>query len=196
MQEELLFYVGDLSEYLKNIIIKLEYSLKEMPKEEVLGSTEALAEKMKVEFTVVAPKLGQPAIRSKTRTTKEQIDFGRKINIPGLKIDIEIPFEGNGDIFRYCPSTQHSNKPFGMVHVDKICFSVFAPDGNEGQAKQEIKGQVERLNKYLDISRKDIEEYNSKLPAKIRELIKKQKDKIEKDGETIEDLNSFLKEKY
>lgn len=193
MHKKYLFIDGDLRENLEKGINRLGYELKEVPKEMILENSEALAQRLEEKLIVNVPILEQPKIGDEKRISKGQIDYGRKINVPGLRINIEIPFKGNEDVFKYSPSTQYYAKPFGAIYPNKLVFSVFAADGNEGQAKQEIKEQIELINNHLDNSKKDIERYNAEVPRKIRELIKKQKDEIEKDERTIEDIGSFLK---
>ncbi|MHB0951209.1 MAG: hypothetical protein ACYC10_04705 [Allorhizobium sp.] len=98
-------------------------------------------------------------------------DFGRRIEIDGIRATRTFPFTGDGQFFYMKPSSYSSMLPYGTIEGNKISIAASGHPDNAERMKQELDREQELLQQYLDSQAKQIGAYNLGLKAKLEYAI-------------------------
>jgi hypothetical protein len=97
-------------------------------------------------------------------------DYGRDIEIDGVRATYTFPFTGEPELFRLQPNTFTSVIPYGTVDRGTITLGIEGRNDPES-IKREIKNQEELLRSYVDWQRKQIEDHNNALRPRVEQLV-------------------------
>jgi hypothetical protein len=104
---------------------------------------------------------------------------GRTVKVPGTRVAIRIPFDGDKVLFDIAPSTYTFNPPRFDVHNGAV---VVAHEGRSPldpeQVRQTLADQVSAIEKYLDWQRGDIEPWNERLRAELTQAVELRREKV------------------
>ena len=104
---------------------------------------------------------------------------GRTVKVPGTRVAIRIPFDGDEVLFDIAPSTYTLNPPRFDVHNGHL---VIAHEGRSPldpeQVKRGIADQVATVEKYLEWQRGDIEPWNDRLRTELAGAVELRRDKV------------------
>ncbi len=95
----------------------------------------------------------------------------------GTRIMIIIPFEGDGKLFHYQPSTT-SNFPKGEILGQEIHLICDIVEDNAEKLKEIYIRELNNIKRYLGWIRQDVEPFNISLSSFTKQLISQRKKKI------------------
>lgn len=96
------------------------------------------------------------------------------------EVAIDIPFDGDGDLFEFQPSTYSSRTPRGRVSktTSTLSFSIVQEQLDADAILQELDSEVANISKYLQWMRGDCERWNLNLRDTISSSIRVRKDRL------------------
>jgi hypothetical protein len=168
----MLFVDGDLAEYLHRHNIALHDEVQKASNDEILqADAKAWAAALAEAYSVRAPELKgderwaeepEPTpfdarLESQTRLV---LDSSRPVPIPGTRVRIHIPFDGDPDIFRLTASTRGYNPPFAEVAEDELIFDLHWPNDRPADPGAHVSTALAKVEEYLQWSRSDCEVHN------------------------------------
>lgn len=168
-----LFRESDLSDYLAT----RAFSIQSLVTTQVTDSNAATsAEEL---TTLIAQKLVvQPVIVDYDAVEKsvreERVpfnDFGRRIEIDGIRATRTFPFIGDGQFFYMRPNSYSSMLPHGIVEGNKISITASGHPNEAERMKQELDREQELLKQYLDNQERQIASFNKELTSKVANAI-------------------------
>ena len=170
-----LFSDGDLYSVLRNQELKIQEYIKKMPLQHVLETEESsLIEEVINKFKITTPTLINEKIVINpveaeveiTRRNRELYDGEGPIYKNGLHITVQIPFSGEGDLFKFRASTfTFSGTPNGEIQGNTLILIYETIEKDQEKIKELWNGDIRRINENLSWIRKDVEEFNNKLKS-------------------------------
>lgn len=189
MAAELLFYGGDLRGTLENIKAALANDLAMTPDEHVLEAEEkAWANALVERYRVEAPSLRQDEM---WQEQPEQIDVdvshdftravipGERALIPGYRVVIHIPFDGDAGVFGLQPSQFSLNPPRAEVGVGELLDVIEYPSDSPADISAHAHQLANAVEGYLAYSRHDIEQHNASLTDVALQAIRQRRQRAE-----------------
>jgi hypothetical protein len=190
MSDDLLFYRGgELRAYIAQREVELLAEIEATPEEHVLqADAVAWAEALVARSAIATPQLGDVWMEE---IQEIQVDvshehFNRAISdpstptyIPGYRIVLHLPFEGDPLVFELKASTYSLNPPRGSVGVNAITRMIEYPHDSprdiDGEARA-LKAEVER---HLDFSAGDLAQQRAELQRQAEQAITSRRQRIE-----------------
>ena len=182
------FREGDTLATFTDLVKKVTAEIDSLDHEYVLKASPTELEQYFVEKVMIRPlilRLDERYIKGQTVTGVDvSHDFrrgvfpGERAVVPGTKVDIAIPFEGDPMLWRLRASTfSMSGYPEIEILQDEIIFSVTFPDDSADPDR--LRSDVERLIQSLAGAvghlRRDVENHNNSAPNTIREALKRKR---------------------
>ena len=122
---------------------------------------------------------------------------GRRIFVPGHRVTVRVPFEGDPDLFDYKPSTYNFNPPRADVSKDEstliLAFTVPQDDADAAKIGEEIESEVANIRNYLGWIRSDCASWNSGLLDEADRYLKARKRRLLDQAELLSQLGIPLK---
>lgn len=189
--EELLFYGKDLYALIHAYPKVLQEQVAALNDELLLRSDESdIVDMLVQKMELVAPTL-RPRAEWKQSVEDTKMDVsgdprrdlfygqGGPLLVPTHKITIEIPYDGDGDLFRFEPSSFDFNRPCGRLKAGStLSFSIVAEQLDADSIRREIDSIVSRIDKYLGWVRADCQGWNSSLREKVVASVRARKDRL------------------
>lgn len=190
MSDDLLFYRGgELRAYIAQREAELLAEIEATPEEHVLqADAVAWAEALAARSAIATPQLGDVWMEEPQEI---QVDvshehFNRAISdpstptyIPGYRIVLRLPFEGDSLVFELKASTYSLNPPRGSVGINAITRTIEYPHDSprdiDGEARA-LKAEVER---HLDFSAGDLAQQRAELQRQAEQAITSRRQRIE-----------------
>jgi len=192
----LLFASGDLSELFDRQRHALRDEVEQMPPDRLLNTAPTdlvtyLVNKYSVEPPTLAER-GKWAADQK-ETSVDVNDFGRRIRVPGQRVQIDIPFEGDGELFFFRASTASFNPPRATVgqQVLVVSFQVTHDDGLDLGA--EVDKAVRSIEEGLNWIRNDVKAFRESLPRFAGDAVASRRERALKSQGRLASLGIALK---
>lgn len=115
--------------------------------------------------------------------------------IRGTRVVVTIPFEGDGELFRYRASTYSYNPPHGWVQQGEVVLTYVLTAHDEKALQSAIKDDIAKIKKGLDWIANDASQFNATILSTARRHMEARRQKLLKDRGLMasEDLrNHFL----
>jgi len=114
--------------------------------------------------------------------------------IPGQRIEIEIPFDGESKLFYAAPSNEFlPNPPFAQVKGQLLLLIFEISYNSQKDIRSDIDSTLNQIERYLDWTRKDINEFNASLLPKINSTIEGRRQRILTNQRRVASLGIPLK---
>lgn len=157
------------------------------------------------ELRVDIPRLGDHRIgdRVEGRFPAGKEAFTRNCSpndpVPGWGFALEIPFEGDGEVFKHTPSSWFmSGLPAGRIRDGYISANFYVLDADEETMKQHAVQRIAEIkvdiNKWFEKAEADFEAWNEGLRDLVADAISSRKREIEKDAEKRRAVNEIIRE--
>lgn len=98
--------------------------------------------------------------------------------IPGQQIDIEIPFTGEGDLFKARASTFTMSPPRGRIGGQSIILSFEIPHDMDQDIRPALDRQLGEIEQHLEWVSNDVAGYNRGIHAVAETSIQKRKERL------------------
>lgn len=110
--------------------------------------------------------------------TRFVFDRTRPAYVEGTEIEVEIPFQGDQEIFRVRPSTHDLNPPAAAVEPDRLVLRLAGASLEGAAVKSRIDETLRSIEKYLTNLRSDASQYNNSLCAAAQSSIESRRSKL------------------
>lgn len=167
----------------------------------VLGTPpEDLLERLTDKFAVHCPELRLEEKYSPTGATDVRIDVSRDprrvfpghgpATAAGTRIEVHVPFTGDGSIFVMQPQQFSFNPPRGAVRGNEIVVSEeqVSDSMNPEQLKESLEGTLRQIEKFLAVAKVQVDGYDQELRRTLAAAIENRRQKVLKDRS----LEAFL----
>lgn len=195
---ESLFARGDLRAWLEHLRGEALAEVGRVGADEVLARPyEQIAEEIIERYVVDEPRLDQAGMTG--GVTDERIDVSRDhmraisdrsrpFYIAGSRITLRVPFTGSPDLFHLRASTSSFNAPQasvanGYVSVYRAIPADVMEQEREGVVAA-LKAEIDKIETYLEYSRRDIAAANEQLRAGVRQAAQARRAKVLADRDT------------
>ena len=122
---------------------------------------------------------------------------GRRVLIPGHRVSVRVPFDGDGDLFDFQPSTSTFNPPRATVSKrdSALTFTVTVPHdtADAERVREDIDREVANTDSYLAWVRQDCATWNAKLPGVAADCLKTRKSRLLQQADLLGQLGIPLK---
>lgn len=122
-------------------------------------------------------------------------DRSRPFHLAGTRVTLEVPFEGEADFFRVCPSTFTSAPPTGDIRGNTLVMSVTGTDLQPDRIKSEFDRTLREINQYLDWIVRDVQQLNKQLPVLAQQAVEGRREKLLADQSLVASVGFPLKKR-
>lgn len=116
------------------------------------------------------------------------LDRSRPVYVPGTTFTYHIPFVGDQELMLLTPSTTTTIWPEGKVTPDNEIVWSFTAASAQASPNNEFQQNLERIEKYLDFVRKDVEPWMKSFPGRVRSTIEARRQRLIFDRERASQL--------
>ena len=205
MRPKLLFFRrGDLRDFLEHRKLELKREVEGCDSNYILNvSEEDFCQYLISKYSLVSPKIYEDKIY--VYNSKEMdidvsedpmrviFDRSRPFYVKGVQITIALPFEGNGELFQYKPSTFTSNPPRGEIVGQEIHLIYQMVEHDAEKLKQTYKQDLEEIKRYLEWVDHDVSNFNKELKSFVRQIVSQRKKKLLNDMGLVSSLGIPIK---
>lgn len=193
---DLLFCNGDLSEGLRRHQKKIDDMVNNLQEDRLAAtSDEILIEELEQQLRVQPITLAEDqATMEKTEIKIDVSQMPRRnpfhdsgpIYVPGVRVKISIPFQGNAELWNLRPNSWQTTFPRGNVRPSKGKGGIlqvvyeFPSDEDAGKIKQEHERNLDDVRFYLNSQRTQIESELSQIPSQIATALTKRRERLKK----------------
>jgi hypothetical protein len=121
------------------------------------------------------------------------LGHGRPVYVTGTEISVEVPFEGDGGLFRLRPSTFSSAPPYGKVTGNTLIFTSWSDNFQSDQVQASIQQWLAEIRKYLEWHIGSFAGFNGSLERDIRQAIEQRRARLLRDQNLVAGLGIPLK---
>lgn len=189
MKGDRLFQDGYLSSHLSGMEMSMDNHIQGLDRQKVISIDESvLVQELMGKFTLHTPRLLEEKISIDPQEAEIALNRGRNSRdvfgddyydertVKGLYIKVTVPFEGNGSLFRYRPSTfSLSGTPSAQVENEYVVMEYETAEKDEGKIKQLWEHDIAEIKKHLEYVNTDVKQYNNSLEQRIRSRVANRK---------------------
>jgi hypothetical protein len=184
-----LFAGGSLHEYLGSTLSKALDEVRTTDREYILR----VSEEDFCRYLIAKYRRETPVLRVDERYAEEpeeakvdvSQDFRRGIRdrsrphyITGSLFKIVIPFDGEGALFTYQPSTYTMNPPLGYVEGNKLLFAQVQTDLASDALRAEFNRNLTSIQSYLGYVKSDVAHYQANLEGRVRKEVQQRRHRL------------------
>ena len=146
-----------------------------------------LAKYLEEKFRLESPRLRREDWRVDTQETRVDVsqdsmrsifDRSKPFYIPGQRLDVEIPFDGEPELFYCQPSTSTSNPPRAQVHQGKLVITYQVTHDSQREVRPEIDRTIADIEQYLGWVRSQVETFTNELPGVASSAIQNRRERL------------------
>jgi hypothetical protein len=147
-----------------------------------------LARYLVEKYSLIAPTLERAAWSASETETQIDVrhdqnrwitDRSRPCLIPGQRIDIEVPIQGESELLYARASTCSSMPPRAQIRGQAITLTYeIAHDSQQRDIKQEAERMLSDIEQHLEWVRADLESFNQALPTQAEQAITARRNRI------------------
>lgn len=119
----------------------------------------------------------------------ERSDYGREVRLAGTLVQLTVPFDGDAEMFRVQPTTYDTTPPRAMVVGQSLIIHFAGHNPSPGLVDSVFNSALNDLGRWLDWSRRDAEEFNSRLATHARKSIENRKERLLRDRDLAASLS-------
>ena len=105
-------------------------------------------------------------------------DYRRQITVPVNRVEVEVPFDGESELFKGQPSTRTSAVPCARIKSQSIVLSFELRPDQDASAKATIDREIDQIERYLEWTREDVKGHNELLYLAAEAAIQKRRARI------------------
>jgi hypothetical protein len=120
-------------------------------------------------------------------------DRSRPIHIAGTEIEIEIPFTGESEAFRYQPTTYTVSPPRAKVRENVLLVTIIGTDLDKDRVRNDFDRTVNEIEIHLATLRSNAQGLRVQLPIQARSAVESRRNKLLGDRNLIGGLGFKMK---
>ncbi|MGA2297946.1 MAG: hypothetical protein ABSG15_10400 [FCB group bacterium] len=198
-----LFNKQHLSEILNTKMYDCKNYINKISRETILSSNlSKIIEELEKKFILNVPVLDEVEIsNSEPEDTIIEINnnFDDSYNprnidrYKGTLIKFFVPFNGNKELFNYCPSHYELILPQADISGNEIIISYRSINIEKAFVHSSIKGSITTIKRWLEWVKIDVDKFNSDIKILIKETLEAKYEKSVTDKNIVESLGFPLK---
>ncbi len=184
-----LFSSYDLREIIETQRTSVRKEVEQIDQNRLLNtSTADLIRYLVEKYTLVAPTLRRDAWSASEQETQIDVrhdqnrwvtDRSRPCLIPGQHIEIEVPIEGDVELFYAQASSFTTAPPRATIRNSSLYLTFDIPhDSQQRDIRQEAERTLNEIERYLEWTRKDINGFNQGLAPEAEKAIMARRERI------------------
>jgi hypothetical protein len=123
-------------------------------------------------------------------------DPSRPFYIPGVSIEITVPFDGEAELFKIRPTTYTLSPPRGEIRGNQLILHIQGADLKADQVRESIDRTLSEIKTHLDTLRRDATGLNGQLLQLARDAIERRRAKLLGNQNLVSALGLPLKERH
>lgn len=197
-ERDLLFCSGELRGSLEAAVNSMRKEVESLDENRLLNTVTEdlvryLVEKYRVEPVVLRPEewtADQSSIEVDVRhdILRNIRDRSQPAMVPGQRIQVFIPFDGEAAVLKLSPSRRNMNPPRATVRDAEVVFPFDLPDNKQVNLKQEIENRVREIQSHLAWSESDISAHNQSLPLIAMQAVTARRTRLLGNRQRLTDL--------
>ncbi len=178
----LLFVTHDLQQSLQNTAQKLRQEIEALDENSFLNTATEDLKRYAVEKHTVTPlRLLRENWYADHQDVQVDVrhdpmrwiqDTSRPALVPGERIEVRVPFEGESELFYARPNTMSSNPPRAVIDKNEVVLRFDSPSDAPRDARPHIDRTLNDIEQYLGWQRSLIDAHNAALPGAAEEAIR------------------------
>lgn len=184
----LLFCTHDLGQSLRNTVQKMRQEVEELPANRLLNTApEDLKQYLVDKYRVEPIRLLRDdwyADHSDVRVDVRHDpmrwieDKSRPALVPGERIEVRIPFEGESELFYSRPSTMTSSPPRAVIEKNQLVLRYDSPSDAPRDVRPLVDRTLADIEQYLEWQRALLDSHNRDLPAVAAQSIQQRRERL------------------
>lgn len=202
MADDILFYKYDLRKIIENQRSTLRAELDGMPESRLLNTDLAELQSYAAEkYRIDVPLLGEPVVDE--GRTKMQVGRWGGYPTPGeptVQVDahrytLEIPFEGDKDLFYTQGSSFTSDPPRGTVRDGLLTTTIVERDPNAEKLNQQFDRFLSDIDQHLGWLKGEVDAWNAAISGEVATLVQYRREKAEQAGSIASGLKFGVRQR-
>jgi hypothetical protein len=189
MEEDLLFYRrGSLSDFLYAWSRQLPREIEETDRNTILNASPSdLADHLVSKYFLDVPRLRRDEAHSlEPQDAQLDVSYDRSRYfrdegphyLQGTLFTLVVPFDGDAGLFSFQPSSFSMGGIHGAVQNDTLVFRHQRLDHDVAAVKSDFEERLRQVESHLETQRRDVHDWNSKLPETVSSLVEARRKKI------------------
>lgn len=122
-------------------------------------------------------------------------DRSGPVHVPGTRVTLEVPFEGEADFFKVRPTSYTMAPPIAEVSGNTLLLSVAGTDLKPEGIKSNFDRSLSEIKEYLGWIAGDVQKLNDQLPALARQAVEGRREKLLRDQSLVASIGFPLKQR-
>ena len=201
INRNVLFFEESLHDELQSREARATKNVNRIPQDQFLiSSDQEIVDHISVEYQI------QPIVLQEEHRTMSQIEAPVDVSgdpsraffrehrgpheIPGTRIDVDLPFSGPDWVFRYRPNSYFSVFPHGEVYAGNLRITISLPhDADPAKFQSLYEKELELIQKYVSNANDQIAAYNQRLSRVIEQAVSSRRERLSNHAGISELLN-------
>jgi len=202
-RNDYLFSEYDMFSVMENQKRQLQTEVAAIAEQRLLNtSTEDLIKYLTEKYRLDVPKLNVDHAVADQKEAMVQVsgfmygfEEGQSASVPGTEVTLEVPFDGDAQMFKVRPSTFSSAPPIAFIKDGNLVLVQRGQSLATTQVQANFDKLIAEINQYLDWQRRDADTLNNALPNLARQNIEQRKSKLLANQSLVSGLKFKLKER-
>jgi hypothetical protein len=105
-------------------------------------------------------------------------DKSRPVMVPGERVEIRVPFEGEAELFYARPNTMSSSPPRGVVEKNELLLQYDSPSDAPRDVRLLVDRTLAEVEQYLGWQRTMLDAHNNALPTAAAQAIEQRRERL------------------
>ena len=167
-------------------------------------SVDDLVDYFEEQFRIDIPTLHSDEILVDQQETKIDVsgntnrmifERDRPFLVTGTAIDVELPFNGDAEAFKFRPTSYTLSPPRAAIRNNVLSFRIEGTELNADGVRSTIERTVDDIQRHLSTLRTDAARLNAQLPSEARSAIESRRRKLLADRHLVSGLGFKMKER-
>lgn len=167
-------------------------------------SVEDLAAYFVEKFRIEVPSLNKEEILVDQREANIDVsrdpsrwidDRSRPVYVQGTEVEVEVPFSGEGEVFKIQPTTYSLSPPRAEIRGNTLILKISGTNLVADKIQQSVAQTLSEIESYLKTLRSNVAEFNQKLPPQAKSIIESRRQKLLADRSLVAGLGFKIKER-
>lgn len=119
----------------------------------------------------------------------------RPYYVPGSYLTVSIPFEGDGDLFKFQASTFSTNPPSGRISGSEILISFQDVKLDAERTRQDIDDMVKRIEQGLQWIKNDCSGWNARVQSVAERCVRDRKHRLLEQADMVKAIGLPIKKR-
>lgn len=190
---DVLFSRGSLRDTLEAALPRVEEEVDQAPEDHLLhADVEEWVKAIAARRGMRTPTLGEPWMDD---AEEVQVDVSREHltralgpevqTVPGYRVRVHVPFDGDGAVFLLSPSTYTTSLPVAEVGIGELIHVIEYAYDRRVSIKDSAERLVQQVEQHLRWANDDIEQYNARLEQRARTAIQNRRARVKRHREHL-----------